>query len=599
MNRPAFFLILFFILFYVNVIKAQVSQIRIACVGNSITNGGNSNQPYPLQLGQKLGDHYIVKNYGIGGTTMLKKGDLPYWNQTVFWDAFDFDPHIIVICLGTNDSKPQNWIYKDDFFNDYVDFVRHFRQNKKKPQIYICFPTPVFQDGFGITNSIIYDQIIPLIDSVRKVSHTLLINFNEKFAGKSNLFPDGIHPNTEGYAQMADIVRDSIINSPSGKTRYFNTPKNTFEKDEPITLFWETSKGSLVTLDGKPVNEMDSLIVHPALTTTYTLISKGFLSDTNYITVQYLPPGKIKSFNANPPALDIGIGDSSKLSWSATQGSIVTLNGIPVEKTGTKYVSPSSTTTYTLITSGDVIDTGYVTIKVVEPEKINRILNHKIIASSTARGFQPESAVDGDTTTFWYSENPNTQWINVDFGRTIELNRVVIKWGSIYSVLFHLQLLSEDGLSKTIYSKSNGEGGIDDITGLSATGKAIRLLCITKNKSDSGYVVKEFEVYGKLKTQTGVNIKYSSKLSEFKLEQNYPNPFNPITVINYQLSINSKITLKVFDILGKEIFLLVNEEKSMGNYKVEFDGSSLSSGIYFLQLRAGDFTEMKKMILLK
>ena len=85
----------------------------------------------------------------------------------------------------------------------------------------------------------------------------------------------------------------------------------------------------------------------------------------------------------------------------------------------------------------------------------------------------------------------------------------------------------------------------------------------------------------------------------YKLEQNYPNPFNPSTTISYQLSAVSFVTLKVFDVLGRDVATLVNNEKRAGNYKVMFDANSLASGIYYYTLRAGSFIESKKMILLK
>ncbi|MBT8378769.1 MAG: T9SS type A sorting domain-containing protein, partial [Ignavibacteria bacterium] len=87
--------------------------------------------------------------------------------------------------------------------------------------------------------------------------------------------------------------------------------------------------------------------------------------------------------------------------------------------------------------------------------------------------------------------------------------------------------------------------------------------------------------------------------SEFSLSQNFPNPFNPNTIIKYQIPEISFITLKVFDVVGNEVVTLVNEELSAGEYEVEFDGSGLSSGIYFYQLKAGNFIQTKKMILLK
>ena len=86
---------------------------------------------------------------------------------------------------------------------------------------------------------------------------------------------------------------------------------------------------------------------------------------------------------------------------------------------------------------------------------------------------------------------------------------------------------------------------------------------------------------------------------EFSLSQNYPNPFNPSTKISWQSPVGSWQTLKVYDILGKEVAILVNEEKSAGSFNVEFNASHLASGIYYYQLRAGDFVETKKMVLLR
>lgn len=88
-------------------------------------------------------------------------------------------------------------------------------------------------------------------------------------------------------------------------------------------------------------------------------------------------------------------------------------------------------------------------------------------------------------------------------------------------------------------------------------------------------------------------------ISDYNIYQNYPNPFNPSTIIRYEIPQRSFITLKIYDVLGKEIATLVNEEKQTGSYEVEFDGSGLMSGIYFYRLQAESFVETKKMILLK
>jgi hypothetical protein len=85
----------------------------------------------------------------------------------------------------------------------------------------------------------------------------------------------------------------------------------------------------------------------------------------------------------------------------------------------------------------------------------------------------------------------------------------------------------------------------------------------------------------------------------YELSQNYPNPFNPTTTIKYQVPELSFVTIKIFDVLGREVATTVNKEKTVGSYEIEFNGSELTSGVYFYRLKAGSFVETKKMILLK
>ena len=100
-------------------------------------------------------------------------------------------------------------------------------------------------------------------------------------------------------------------------------------------------------------------------------------------------------------------------------------------------------------------------------------------------------------------------------------------------------------------------------------------------------------------TTTGNTSNDNVQPTTYKLENNYPNPFNPTTTIKYQIPELSFISLKVFDVLGNEILTLVETEKPVGTYEVEFDATNLSSGIYFYRIQAGSFVETKKMILLR
>ncbi|HQT91598.1 MAG TPA: T9SS type A sorting domain-containing protein, partial [Candidatus Kryptobacter bacterium] len=98
---------------------------------------------------------------------------------------------------------------------------------------------------------------------------------------------------------------------------------------------------------------------------------------------------------------------------------------------------------------------------------------------------------------------------------------------------------------------------------------------------------------------TAVTESHVSSPANFSLGQNYPNPFNPTTVISYQLSAVSHVTLKVYDVLGREVGTLVNQKEGAGTYSVTFDGSRLPSGVYFYRITAGNFVDIKKLVLLK
>ena len=87
--------------------------------------------------------------------------------------------------------------------------------------------------------------------------------------------------------------------------------------------------------------------------------------------------------------------------------------------------------------------------------------------------------------------------------------------------------------------------------------------------------------------------------SAFSLGQNYPNPFNPVTIISFQLPVVSNVVLKVYDVMGKEVAMLVNDRLQAGTYEVKFNGSMLNSGVYFYRLTTEGFSETKRMLMIK
>ena len=184
--------------------------IRVACVGDSITFGAGirdrKNKSYPAQLSGILGKGYEVKNFGNSGSTMLKKGDKPYWRQREFDAAIAFNPNIVIIKLGTNDTKPQNWKHGSEFAADYQDMIETFRTLKSKPKVYICLPVPVFKSRWGITDKIVNDDVIPATRAVAKKTGIQLIDLNTPLKGKAALVPDSVHPNAGGAKIIAETI---------------------------------------------------------------------------------------------------------------------------------------------------------------------------------------------------------------------------------------------------------------------------------------------------------------------------------------------------------------------------------------------------------
>jgi len=192
--------------------------IRVACIGDSITYGysikNRIKDSYPAQLGRMLGDKWQVRNFGVSGATLLKKGDLPYWNQQAFKDALTFNPNVVTIKLGTNDTKPQNWKYKDQFAANYADMIDRFAELPSKPRIWICRPVPAYAERWGISETIIKNEVIPLVNSIARKKNVPVIDLYGPLSGKAELFPDQIHPNAEG---AYDIAKE-IYNTLTGRT---------------------------------------------------------------------------------------------------------------------------------------------------------------------------------------------------------------------------------------------------------------------------------------------------------------------------------------------------------------------------------------------
>ena len=187
--------------------------IRVACVGDSITYGagieGRETNSYPAQLGEYLGAGFTVRNFGRSGATLQQAGDVPYWTTDEFRAADEFQPDVVILKLGTNDTKPQNWKGKPAFIADYKLLLEHYRHLKSRPKLWVCLPVPVYGDQWGI-NAAKLDEVIEAIQEVCDKTKIPVIDLNDALSGHPEMFPDKIHPDALGAILMAKTVYQAI-----------------------------------------------------------------------------------------------------------------------------------------------------------------------------------------------------------------------------------------------------------------------------------------------------------------------------------------------------------------------------------------------------
>ena len=199
-----------------NLPSPKQDAVRVACIGDSITDGYlidlSDTNGYPGQMQRMLGEGYWVKNYGVSARTLLNKGDFPIMKELAWEDALAFNPNVVVIKLGTNDSKPYNWVHKADFEKDLQQMIDALKALPSRPKIYLCTPIPAFKPSWDISEEVIVGEIIPLLEkAVKKNALAGLIDLHTPFADQHALInEDGIHPTQAGARKMAEIIARTI-----------------------------------------------------------------------------------------------------------------------------------------------------------------------------------------------------------------------------------------------------------------------------------------------------------------------------------------------------------------------------------------------------
>ena len=199
-----------------SICSAQNKPINVACVGASITYGAfipdREVNCYPAQLQKMLGTKYQVTNYGVNGTTMLRKGDSPYWKTRQYTAALASNPDIVYIDLGGNDAKLQNRKFYSEFEQDCHDLVQSFADLPSHPRVVLMSAMPSWvKDTTGIWDPMIVKQVNPHIQNTA-YNYTLeVLDMHAPFANQEANTPDKIHPNKAGAHRMAELIYENIV----------------------------------------------------------------------------------------------------------------------------------------------------------------------------------------------------------------------------------------------------------------------------------------------------------------------------------------------------------------------------------------------------
>lgn len=179
--------------------------IRISCVGDSITWGGVAEKSYPVNLQELLGDDYRVYNGGVGGTTVCKNGNYPYWSTTSYERSKAFQPDYVLLMLGTNDAQVANWENcKNNIEADFRALIQEYASLESDPVIVLASPAWYYLDPESARYTAINVTISDLVERLAQEYGFTFVDINAVTANHPEWFErDGIHPDDRGYAAIA------------------------------------------------------------------------------------------------------------------------------------------------------------------------------------------------------------------------------------------------------------------------------------------------------------------------------------------------------------------------------------------------------------
>lgn len=200
--------------------QGRGARLKVACFGDSITYGFKLADPahesYPARLRLLSHGRWHVLNFGVNGATLIQKGDIPYTSQPEFQRGRRSQPDVVVIMLGTNDTKNENWQYIDGFVSDYTALIKSVVQFSSRPRVVVCSVPPVFTRYANGINAERVEKLNILVQQAAKMTEVEFLDISAAMSGDETFFFDGVHPNARGAQKIADLIFTAITSKSSG-----------------------------------------------------------------------------------------------------------------------------------------------------------------------------------------------------------------------------------------------------------------------------------------------------------------------------------------------------------------------------------------------
>ncbi|MDM7925094.1 MAG: GDSL-type esterase/lipase family protein [bacterium] len=534
-------------------------QTRLTCVGNSITEGAGLSNPatdaYPSQAAAMLGSGWSVKNAGVSGRTMLKLGDFPLWAENKFKQGLDFNPDTVTICLGTNDSKPYNWVYKDQFVADYEAMIDTFRSLPSHPLVYACIPPPAFSAAYDISDSVIANDIIPMIRQIAADKDCPIIDFRAPLLDRPDLLPDGIHPNIEGSGVMARTL-------------------------------WETMTGRTVVR----VSDEDAAAGRP-------VAASGSVDAARY--------GAANLVDGDDQSFWVATGFPSQV--VVDLGEVLTVDLFRVGF-GSASTAGYQYSVETAVTSGvwsaavdrsQRSDTAAVALDMTAP------VQARYVRLTVTGAVYPR----GDTvrvSDFRVLKENGSAHAPVFTVRRTSVTATTMKFDVNY-----IWPKGAPGLG--MFFKQAGEDAPYTALWGFKTGADYRYRDTIRLGKKNGYFAVSFRdgvevvsdtVWADARTTGVEESRDNSKPSRCVLAEAYPNPFNPSTMLSFETSRRTHASLAVYDVRGRFVKSLSDGSVDAGFHRAVWNGTdaagnSVPGGVYIVRLEADGSAASRKVVLVK